>query len=413
MADDEATVRPETRALEHLIRRTVGHVLRSASAKPADAMLFLGNRHDAFPSLLVQDPILEPVDKVVWMVVCQLGQASGAAFPRYEEIARRANIASTSTVSRAIAILRATRWLSLCARVRDGGGRFRGNVYALHSEPLPLPDTLHLDTGYMDFVQAARQHHHARVRKVAAAVLASLDEDVASGRDLVGPLNPMTRRTEASQAVERPGSKRYFDFSATVMARLTNRSTSGATDDQTQKSKPDRLRNSCPQNSKAVRSSSCINKKTTTTQIPRAKAPDVVEGLIYPQRLSANQRAIAARYLERVPVPQRQQVLDELEGRLRAERQGAKPVYDELRYLYRLCSQIATGGFQPNLCLKVERERVERATADEARRHEARVREEEQRRRGERRREQHGESPLAEARRILGRSAKASKPRPE
>jgi hypothetical protein len=412
MVDDEATVRPETRALEHLIRRTVGHVLRSASAKPADAMLFLGNRHDAFPSLLVQDPVLEPVDKVVWMVVCQLGQASGAAFPRYEEIARLANIASTSTVSRAIAILRATRWLSLCVRVRDGGGRFRGNVYALHDEPLPLPDTLHLDTGYMDFVQAARQHHHARVRKVADAVLASLDEDVASGRDLVAPINPMARRSEASQAVERPGSKRYFDFSATVMARLTNRSTSGATGDQAQKSKPDRLRNSCPQKSKSVRSS-CINNKTTTTQIPRATEPDVDGVLIYPQRLSANQRAIAARYLERVPFPQRQQVLDELEGRLRAERQGAKPVYDELRYLYRLCSQIATGGFQPNLCLKVERERVERAKADEARRHAARVREEEQRRRGERRHEQRGESPLAEARRILGRSAKASKPRPK
>jgi hypothetical protein len=264
----------------------------------------------------------------------------------------------------------------------------------------------------MDFVQAARQHHHARVRKVADAVLASLDEDVASGRDLVAPINPMARRSEASQAVERPGSKRYFDFSATVMARLTNRSTSGATGDQAQKSKPDRLRNSCPQKSKSVRSS-CINNKTTTTQIPRATEPDVDGVLIYPQRLSANQRAIAARYLERVPFPQRQQVLDELEGRLRAERQGAKPVYDELRYLYRLCSQIATGGFQPNLCLKVERERVERAKADEARRHAARVREEEQRRRGERRHEQRGESPLAEARRILGRSAKASKPRPK
>lgn len=412
MVGDEATIRPETRALEHLIRRTVGHVLRSASAKPTDAMLFLGNRHDAFPSLLVQDPVLEPVDKVVWMVVCQHGQATGTALPRYEEIARLANIASTSTVSRAIAILRTTRWLSLCVRVRDGGGRFRGNVYALHSEPLTLPDTLHLDTGYMDFVQAACQHHHARVRKVAEAVLASLDEDVASGRDLVAPVNPMTRRTEASQAVERPGSRRYFDFSATVLARLTNRSTSSAAGNQDQKSKPDRLRNSCPQKSKSVRSS-CINKKTTTTQIPRATEPGVDEVLIYPQRLSANQREIAARYLERVPVPQRQQVLDELEGRLRAERQGAKPVYDELRYLYRLCKQIATGGFQPNLCLKVERERVERARADEARRHEAKVREDEQRRRGERRREQHGESPLAEARRILGRSAKASKPRPE
>lgn len=150
-------------------------------------------------------------------------------------------------------------------------------------------------------------------------------------------------------------------------------------------------------------SSSCINKSTTITQEPRAKDCDLTEAsLVYPKRLSANQRAIAARFLEQVPSARRQPVLDELEGRLRAEAQGARPVYDELRYLHELCRQATNGGFQSNLGLKVRDERDERAKLAEQHRNEARAREDERRQRAKRRSAPTAESPLAEARRILG-----------
>ena len=156
MSPSESKIRPATQALDALIRRTISQVRETTNDRTADAMLFLGNRHQAFPARLVQDPVLEPVDKVVWLVICQHGQAAGtnSAFPSYNTIARQANIASPATVSRAIALLRATRWLSVCARVRDGGGRFRGNVYALHDEPLPLADAMHLDPDYLAFVES-------------------------------------------------------------------------------------------------------------------------------------------------------------------------------------------------------------------------------------------------------------------
>jgi len=114
-------------------------------------MLFMGNWHQAIPSLVIQDPVLEPIDKLVWMVIMLHARETGSrtAFPSYELLASKTNVASTSTISRAIAILRATRWLSLCARSRDANGRFAGNIYALHDEPLPLVDALHLDPGYM------------------------------------------------------------------------------------------------------------------------------------------------------------------------------------------------------------------------------------------------------------------------
>ena len=404
----EAPIRPETQAFDALIRRTISQVLQTSNDKAADAMLFLGNWHQAFPALLVQDPVLEPVDKVVWMVVCQQGRAAGisTAFPSYGEIARQANIASTSTVSRAIAILRVTRWLSLCARVRDGGGRFRGNVYALHDEPLPLADAMHLDPDYMTFVREAGQHHHARVRKVADAILESIDEDIGAGVDVLAPLDVTERRLEAVRAVRQEGPRRYFSFSANVLSRLANRAPESRKTDRNQisKSEKDRLRYLSPQKSKLVGSSSYIYKTTTTDSKKLRDSNDVqaLESLIYPPRLTANQREIAARYLASVPAQRRQSVLDELEGRFRAEQQGAKPVYDELRYLHHLCAQVNSGGFQPNLSLKVEGERERKAQEAEKRRHEVEKRGEERRRRQQRARKVSGESPLAEARKALG-----------
>jgi len=280
---------------------------------------------------------------VVWMVICQHGQAesTSAAFPSYAQIAREANIASTSTVSRAIALLRATRWLSLCARVRDAGGRFRGNVYALHDEPLPLADTLHLDPGYMQFLAEAHRHHHARVRRVAEAALATIDEDIAAGVDVLAPENAMERRLEAVRAVRREGARRYFSFSTRVLAQLANRTPGEGVPDQDQNSKAadDRLRNSHPQKSKSVPGSTKNIKTTTTTNTgdpQNSKWSANTPALIYPRRFTATQCAMADRYLASVPPEQRQRLLDELEGRFRCEQQGASPVYDELRYLYRV-----------------------------------------------------------------------------
>ena len=155
----ESSVRPETLALGALIEATIERVVIDGSKQRSDGMLFLGNRHTAFPVLVVQDPVLEPVDKLVWMTILLQAQATGGytAFPSYDYIRTTANIASKSTVARSIAVLRAARWLTLCARVRERSGRFRGNVFALHDEPLPLVDVLHLDTGYMQFLHDAHE----------------------------------------------------------------------------------------------------------------------------------------------------------------------------------------------------------------------------------------------------------------
>ena len=58
-----------------------------------------------------------------------------------------------------------------------------------------------------------------------------------------------------------------------------------------------------------------------------------------------NHRDIAARYLSELAPDQRQPILDELEGRFRAEGKGMKPVYDEISFLHALCKQVEQGKF--------------------------------------------------------------------
>jgi hypothetical protein len=62
-------LRAETRALDALIQEAVNRVQANADRDALDTLVFLGNRHQAFPTAVVKDPVLEPVDKLVWMVI--------------------------------------------------------------------------------------------------------------------------------------------------------------------------------------------------------------------------------------------------------------------------------------------------------------------------------------------------------
>lgn len=376
MAHDADALRPETVALDALIKATVAKVRAQSDPSLPDAMLFMGNWHQAVPAMVIQDPVLEPVDKLVWMVIMLHARETGGrtAFPDYDTIAAKTNVSSTSTVSRAIAILRLTRWLTLCARVRQKSGRFTGNVYSLHDEPLPLVDALYLDEAYMAFVTQSQEHHHARVRRVAQAVLESLDKDIQEGESLGRKESTIERRLQAAQQLSDSSgnhsrSGRYFTFHAATIGKLKNSSEASASAQSVQ-----------DQNSKAEEkehySSRCSShyKKTTTTTTTQntnneektfsesnPSVPSATErALIYPPRLSENQKHLADRYLAMINPDDRQLVLDELQGRLESEQKGMKPVYDELRFLHSLCKAAQQGEFVPNFGIKVAEARQDR-----------------------------------------------------
>ena len=166
------------------LERRVGEIettLGGVAGSPA--LLIVDPTTPGFPQRVLRDAVLEPVDKVVWMVLRASGARGRLAgpggmkgcsrFPGYARIARLANVGSKSTVSRAMAVLRAQRWLSLCVAGPDSGRSLKGCVFGLHDRPVPLADAMYLDALYLAWLRGSHSHPHRRVREVVRGVLAS------------------------------------------------------------------------------------------------------------------------------------------------------------------------------------------------------------------------------------------------
>lgn len=370
---------PRTLALDVMIRASLERLCEApiGAQAPSEALLFMGNWHDSMPRLLIQDAVLEPVDKIVWQVIKLQAQSQTAtSFPSYAQIARHANISSDATVSRALAILRATRWLTLCARARDQRGRFRGSIYALHDEPLPLADTLYLDQDYMQFLmQTAQAHSHNRARQVAQAAIESLQGEIEGGDDVLEPPSPQAQRLALQAVVSgQPLAERTLSRGMAIGARWVaslhraQAPPTAAQNDQLQKSKPeepsrlqemkvappssdsgDASKSELLQNLKAVPVGSSsgseeIKRTTTTTTAESVTAAvgGMLRNLRFPIRLSDNDRRIAAMHLRKTPEHLRQTVLDLLDRKLKAEEQGGEKVLFPTAYLAKLCQRAQT-----------------------------------------------------------------------
>ena len=373
---------PRTLALDVMIRASLERLLDAPASTQAasEALLFMGNWHDAMPRLLIQDAVLEPVDKVVWQVIKLQAQSQTAtSFPSYAQIARHANVSSDATVSRALAILRATRWLTLCARARDQRGRFRGSIYALHDEPLPLADTLYLDQDYMQFLMhTAEAHSHNRARQIAQTALDSLQGEIEEGADVLD-VPPLAAQRLAMQAFAagQPAVERVLSRGMAIGARwvASLHRAQSPPDNGLQKSKSvdfpavpqlQEMKAAPPasistallplQNLKTVvagsssGSSSQEEKSTTTTTTAdrpagepvSAAVTSMLKSLRFPMRLSDNDRRVAAMHLRKAPEPLRQVVLDLLDRKLKAEEQGGEKLLFPTAYLAKLCQRAQT-----------------------------------------------------------------------
>lgn len=392
MNEDAAGVSPETLALDLLIKQTI-----ERDASHSKSRLFPSNQHTSFPAMIIQDPVLEPVDKLVWMSIrLQAHEAGGkTTFPSYETIAKTANVSSSATISRALTILRLTRWLTLCSKYSETGRRSQTNIYALHDEPLQFLDVIYLDSGYQPFLSKATEHYHARVKAVAGSVLTAFNK----GRERPGNVGAaeqlIVSNAHVPKTVEKKVLRRYFSFSGQFMNELRNYSIpKNSLGDPVQniktvenrvqniKAKGNKIENRPPQNIKAVR----IKESS----------------LIYPKRLSDVQRGHVDRILRKIPVNKRQQLLDEMEGRIRAEQQGMDPLYDELNYLNTLCKAMKKGTFKFNLGIKIYYERQAKESAKDKQKSESANQSDSKKLEELRSEILAGRGPLADIRKILG-----------
>lgn len=401
--DTGVSISPQAKALSLYIRNAVEHLQTSSSAdttkdqRDQGSLIYLGNWQDPYPRLLVTDPVLEPVDKLVWQIIRLHISAPGAvtAFPNYETIRTFANIKSNHTVSRALAILRATRWLSLCARVRDAQGRYLGNIYVLHDEPVTLGDAVYLDTEYMTFLHTSKDHNHPRVKKIVENVVATIEEMIDDGLDVTGEriqtwsyerrigvvtqgqMEPSLQLTERNEFYAISDSRIHALADNERLHHGQIMHTEGDDDHvqishmaETSESTPvqkthmenllenahvqilhtdeniaeDQVQNS---HSATCSSSNYINTTTTNTSNPRAR-----EELHFPPRISANERKLAMMYLESIDENQRQDVLDEWHGRLLAANRGGTPIENPIGYLAGLCRRVKNSEFQITIGLR-------------------------------------------------------------
>jgi len=175
---DEVEVRPETRALKRSVSIALAGQKRHYHGTVPSALLLLESDSTELPSALIEDTILKPVDKVIWLLLMQRACRGGgvARLPTLAELARTANVAARLTVSSSLSILRCRRWLTVCNTSWRKGGQQKGSAYALHPIPLPVADTIFLDPRYPAVLEELTGQHQGRVRKVACDVLGQLSD---------------------------------------------------------------------------------------------------------------------------------------------------------------------------------------------------------------------------------------------
>lgn len=388
------------RMLSQYIESSVARLRETRGRRAGgDGLVFMGVWHDSIPRVLIDDPLLDPVDKLTWQVILVHAAAEGgAAFPTYDAFQKR-NIGARATIARALAILRLTRWISLCSRVRDARSRFRGNVYAIHEEPATVADAILLDGDYMQFLQESRRHGHPRVRAIAEAILATLADQIATGEDVsVAPdlaqrtleriavhrshrrglaLDQMPWRSKTerqplqanaapapevsktelqapAEEVSGPGSKTERGENRAAQPPVDRVQKLNANTEIHENHDVDDTVQKLNSEKDASCSSSSFIKTTTTNTRAHAHARESSEtelsplaaDLRWPPQLTANELELARLYLRRAPVDRQQELLFELQGRLHAATGGNhRPIPNRIGYLHGMIDRCLDGTF--------------------------------------------------------------------
>ncbi len=307
-------------ALTERIRARLEATFRANGGKPHNVLLCMDDRHPVHAARVILDPVLEPTDKLVWMLLAMQVRKMDHCipFPDHGTLARQANVSCPSIIAQSIGILRLLRWLTTLTSAHPPASGFTGDLHILHARPLQKADTCHLDGRYLCFVNASRTHAQARIRDLARRVL----ED--PGRCVQGGVPYRQADDDLSEIQKTVVGCSSSDFNITTTTPDTENS-----------------------------DIACRGFLVTD---PPSESPSTLS-LVYPPRLSVHQKILANRYLAAVEPQYRQALLDELQGRLECESKGMRPVYDALRFLHALCRAQRQGRFVANLGLPVREAR--------------------------------------------------------
>ncbi|HGY12018.1 MAG TPA: hypothetical protein ENK36_06615, partial [Desulfobacterales bacterium] len=144
--------------------------LLSNNSDDSGALLFMGEIQDPIPRTLIIDPTLNAIDIRIWMLlrICIASPTLPGKLPSQKDLSESIS-SSKMTIWSSMQILRLNRWITLCDKVRDALGQNRGNIYAIHTEPMSISDTLTLDNSYIDFIEQSLDSKVSRVKNNAMA----------------------------------------------------------------------------------------------------------------------------------------------------------------------------------------------------------------------------------------------------
>ncbi|MDN3519106.1 STY4528 family pathogenicity island replication protein [Aquisalimonas lutea] len=351
-------------------------------ADERNTVLYSGNWQDSHPRRLLYDPALDARDKIAWMVIkAHTDPQSPRRFPSYDDFGA-AGVGSKPTIAVSVAMLRITRWLCLYERVRDEKGRYRGNVYALHDEPVSVAEAMELDEGYVAFLESMCRHNHRRVRRTAQAVLATIQAELIAGSDITDDRGAKTRfetrlagirghagafatgaygelfrehqnnlsgdsGAEAQHRVNPVNPEgdaaqvKQFNLDENSQVKHVN-----SEDNSFYSESYSQVKQLYPSRARSSSGSSSYNNTTTSNQTARERGePGDEPPLRYPTGLSGEQQRLARLCVEGLEPELAQQVFDELDGCLKDR--SREPIRNPIRYLTGLARRAREGAFIP------------------------------------------------------------------
>lgn len=162
--------------------------------------------------MLFEDPLLEPIDRNVWVAIEMLGPQAVST-----EGLMALCSANLGTIIRSLSILRSTAWLTI---VNAGG-------WQLNEEPLQLTETMHLDDCYLPWLEeTAAGAHSKHPRAIAAAknILRDIRDQIQAGEDVRRIQSPLDRRLQAMQFLESRlaghAEGRFYNVSALTVKQM-------------------------------------------------------------------------------------------------------------------------------------------------------------------------------------------------
>lgn len=176
MNESNDQVRPATRILKRVVAAALAQQKPSYHGTEPRALLLLESDCSGLPVALIEDNILEPLDKLIWLVLMVRACRSDGltSMPTHKELAESVNVASRQAASRSLLILRCRRWLTVCHTSWRKGGKRRGSAFAMHVAPMPIADTIYLDPRYVSFLKDLTGQHQGRVGSVASAIFGQI-----------------------------------------------------------------------------------------------------------------------------------------------------------------------------------------------------------------------------------------------